>query len=486
MINIKQSNDCDVLIAGAGPAGATAAYYLAKAGYNVWIVDKQRFPRDKVCGDFVSPVGLVELLKMGVTREISFQQTNIIDQASLILDGVTLVTAPIPPVSGLPPFGRVIPRILLDDWILNAARRAGASVIEGCRVIDFQNSNDGVLVTSDDGKHKRKIRTRLLIGADGANSVVARSLRDNTISDKNRIVAIRAYFEDVECLSNCAELYFNADSFPGYCWLFPTGDGLANVGVGILAETIPQSKHGLKILLQQLIKEDRTLHQRLKNSHLLTKVNGWPLPTYDHRLPIVSDRVMTVGDAAGLINPLNGEGIQYAMLSGRWAAETASQCLFHDQLGQQALSTYTKTVEQEMRYDMAISGIIVQLIRNRHFNPVWLRSLHIIGDAARYQPEYAAIAGGVLAGIIPASNLLGYRIVMGTIKQAALSLGIDTVYNSIANPADAIQNGINAIKISALIANGVLGNTADSAKWGVDLAKGTVELGKHIYNHQFR
>ena len=481
MICIKQSNDCDVLIVGAGSAGAVAAFYLAKAGVKVCLLDKQSFPRDKVCGDFIGPVGLVELLRLGVTRQLVYQQTNRIFSASCYLDGEQLVSAPIPPISGLPPFGRVIPRMQLDQWVLEAARNAGAAILEGYRVKDVLLHNNAVTVVAEHGKRTSRMRARLLLGADGSNSIVARVLRGHVPADHDRIVAVRAYYENVAGPHDQADLYFSGDSFPGYCWLFPTGEGGANVGVGVASQTMPQTKFALKSLLQQLIERDHALSRRLRHARIVTKVGGWPLTTYNHRLPIVWDRVMLVGDAAGLINPLNGEGIQYALLSGRWAAHYAIQGLCHDTLAQSHLMPYAQTVENELRYDMAISNMIVQLIRNRSLNPLWLRALQVIGTAAREQPGYAAIAGGVLAGLVPANNLLGQKIIWGSIKQAAISLGGEAIVRSIYDPVGSLRDGFDVSKAGVKMAFDTMRNPLGSLEWGVGVTGSATELTKQVY-----
>ncbi|TAN74305.1 MAG: geranylgeranyl reductase family protein [Gallionella sp.] len=481
MVRIKQSTDCDVLIAGAGPAGAVAAFYLAGSGYKVCVLDKDRFPRDKVCGDFVGPVGLVELLRLGVTRQPAYQQSNKIFSASCYLDGGQLVSAPIPPIDGLPPFGRVIPRMQLDQWILEAAQGAGATILEGYRVKDVMLHDDAVMVVAEYGKQTSRLRARLLIGADGSNSIVARALRGHAPADHDRIVAIRAYYENVAGPHDQADLYFSGDSFPGYCWLFPTGGGGANVGVGVASQTMPKTKFALKSLLQQLIEQDHALGRRLRHARIVTKVGGWPLTTYNHRLPIVWDRVMLAGDAAGLINPLNGEGIQYALLSGRWAAHYAVQGLCHDTLAQSHLMPYARTVESELRYDMSISNMIVQLIRNRSLNPLWLRALQVIGTAAREQPGYAAVAGGVLAGLIPANNLLGQKIIWGSIKQAAISLGGEALIRSIYDPAGSMRDGFDVSKAGVKMAFDTMRNPLDSLKWGMGVTGSAAELTKQVY-----
>jgi menaquinone-9 beta-reductase len=161
-INGKNSGsgfDCDVLVVGAGPEGATAAYYIALAGYKVTILDKQKFPRQKVSGDFVSPGSIRELRKIGVTSLPEFQATNVISQVAVYLNGEKLISGTFPQVSGLEQHGQIVSRKMLDSLILEAARKAGATVLEGFRVTDFRVENDGVTVTSQDlkGSHNLEL-----------------------------------------------------------------------------------------------------------------------------------------------------------------------------------------------------------------------------------------------------------------------------------------------------------------------------------------
>ena len=185
-------------------------------------------------------------------------------------------------------------------------------------------------------------------------------------------MAVRAYFDDVEGPDGQGDIWFRGDTFPGYHWLFPTGGGSANLGVGMLAATYPQSGRNLREMLMRLIDEDASLRHRLRGARMRGRVLGHPLTTYNPRLPLIGDRMMLLGDAAGLINPLNGEGIQYALHSARWAADIAADRLASDRLDAASLAGYQQRVHQSLRTDMALSRLIVQLIRNRNLNHVWL------------------------------------------------------------------------------------------------------------------
>jgi len=155
------------------------------------------------------------------------------------------------------------------------------------------------------------------------------------------------------------------------------------------------------------------------------KVLGCPLTTYKPRLPLAGDRVMLVGDAAGLINPLNGEGIQYALHSARWAADVAADCLTSDRLDAASLHRYQQRVRHSLGQDMAFSRLVVQLIRHRHLNPVWLRVLRVIASRASIDPDYAYRVGCVVTGLAPATTTLSLSMAAKTAGHARMSARTD-------------------------------------------------------------
>lgn len=466
---MRSKPDCDVIIAGAGPAGAATAITLAQAGLHVILVDAQSFPRDKICGDFVSPVALQELRALGVTRRSEFKRSNVIHDAAIFLDGRHLLTSAIPGAPGFPA-GRVIPRKTLDGWILARARAAGAQIREGCRVQAFTARRDGIEVSLQCGNGMRILRGRILIGADGSNSVVARSIRDPGALNDDRLIAVRGYFEGVTGPADQADLYFTTETFPGYCWLFPVGVSTANVGVGMVLKSLPPARDHLRTLLLRLIDADPALKRRLTGARLVGNIIGWPLTIYNGRLPVVDKRVLLVGDAAGLINPLNGEGIQYALLSARWAAETVIACAARGAFSQAALRAYATRIDTELGPDLTLSRAIVQLIRNRSLNPLWLEALQIIVARAAVDPDYAHLTGGVLAGVIPTRDLLSHTVVRKTLEQAAFRLGLRTVRALPLHPNGLARLGIDASQAALDIASTMLRHRADSERWAFNLA----------------
>ena len=414
-------DDCDALVVGGGPAGAAAAARLAARGFTTIVVDRATFPRDKVCGDFVGPAALAELADLGVTGTEAFAATNTIGECALHVDGNQLGVLAIPQVGGLPAYGRVIPRRYLDAWVLDAARHAGATVLDGRKVTAIERAPDAVTVRGHSAAGPWQLRTRLLVGADGSNSIIARALRGAVPPRQDRIVAVRAYFDDVDGPAGQADVCLCSDSFPGYAWLFPCGGGQANVGVGMLVSTYPQAGRNLRDLLLRLIAEDASMRRRLRGARMDGRVLGCPLTTYNPRLPLTGDRVMLVGDAAGLINPLNGEGIQYALHSARWAADVAADCLSSGRLDAASLYRYQQRVRHSLGQDMAFSRLVVQLIRNRHLDPVWLRTLRVIASRAQADPDYAHRVGCVVTGLAPATTTFGLSMAARTAGHARIS-----------------------------------------------------------------
>lgn len=483
-VQIRPGYDCDVLVAGGGPAGASAAIHLARAELNVILLDRQQFPRDKVCGDFVGPAALLELQELGISGRKDYRSSNIIRQAALYLDGEELIVQSIPRVEGLPDNGRVIPRLFLDNWVFEAAKGAGVRTLEKHKVVGFERDASGVQVEVRCPSGVRQFYTRLLIGADGSSSRISRLLRGSAIPHQNLIVGVRAYFEGVSGPADQADLYFSGDSFPGYYWLFPTGPNSANVGIGMVLKTVPPVEDPLRELLLDLIEKDTALCKRLRNATMQGKILGWPLNTYNPDLNIADERVMLIGDAAGLINPLNGEGIQYALLSGKWAAQVAARCAEMNDFSKKALQPYTQMIEDYLGYDMALAGLIVQFIRNRSLNPVWLQALHIIVERARLDPDYARTAGGILAGMLPASNVINLKFLLGTLEQAAVSLGVESVLHALRSPGCLVRAGMDGLKIGINLATESIQDPLALAKWGMGLTKSTAELlgeaAKHI------
>jgi geranylgeranyl reductase family protein len=458
----------DVIVAGGGPAGAASAIALAQADLSVVLVDRHAFPRDKVCGDFVSPLAVKQLQTLGITHTRPFSRSNVIRDAAVFLDGDHRLTGRVPTSSVLPA-SRVIPRKTLDNLLIERARSAGVEIRERCRVTSFGARPRKIRVSVRDGVSEREIDAQVLIGADGSNSLVARLMRGHAPADDDRIVAVRGYYESVHGPAERADLYFSSGSFPGYCWLFPTLADAANVGLGMLRTTLPPTRDHLRSQLQRLIETDTALAKRLSGARPVTDIVGWALTTYNGDEAIVDDRTVLVGDAAGLINPLNGEGIQYALLSGLWAAETVRRCIARGDCSKSALQPYAARIGQELGRDFLISRALVQLIRNRSLSPLWLEALRTIVGRAAVDAEYARLTGGVLAGVVPARQVINLEVVRKTLEQAALRAGARAGRAPV-SVGGLLESSINASQLAIDVASTMLRDETASERWALDLA----------------
>lgn len=321
------SASTDVVIAGGGPAGSAAAITLLRAGVEVTIVDKQVFPRDKPCGDGVTPRGVAMLDQLGIG-----------DQARATFNRVERVRfhlgrrAPCRPMphkrAGLPSYGLVARRTILDAMLLAEAERLGAKVLTGRRVEGLVWSGPRVTgVRLADGE---RLHSRIVLGADGATSRVARSLGvrdDHTVFGYAIRTELRADVEDRGCLEIFPRLLGrNGELVPGYGWAFPLDERTLNVGVGFVAGSgerkvgIPELRASLGTQLPERWGIDQAAAAEATWS-------GWKLLMGLGRSPLWRPGVLLVGDAAGVVRPTSGAGISKALRSGHHAGVTAARAL---------------------------------------------------------------------------------------------------------------------------------------------------------------
>ncbi len=480
MVNVavNPGYDADIIIAGAGPAGAAAACHLRRLGASIILLDQACFPRDKVCGDFVGPAALVELDALGISQANGFAQTHIGHRGAFYVDGEELIVKTFPVIDGLPPYCRVIPRFILDNYIIQSARSAGAQVREGVRLTGFNVEPGAVTVIAASAYGQLTLRGRVLIGADGSASTVARLTRKGAPLRCDRLIASRAYFRNVEGPDDRLDVYFSSACFPGYCWLFPAGNGEANVGLGVPVETFPAYDRTPAAILDQMMRGDAALSRRLNNGRMHGKITGWPLIIFNHEQPVVFDRVVLIGDAAGLINPLNGEGIQYALMSARWASEILAPCLRDNDFSAPALAPFSKRVEDALRHDMALSRLILQFASNRALTPVCLGVMKRLASRARKDSNFADTLQGIFSGLIPTRE--AYKVIGGTIDEALQALVSGMVMTALKGPRHLARSGAAGVQLAFQFAYDTMRNPAAFAEWLKTTANGTIELGAQV------
>ena len=322
----------NVLIVGAGPAGSTAAYYLAKAGIPVTVLEKTSFPREKVCGDGLTPRAVREIQKLGLphTEEEGWRRNK---GLRLIAGGRTL-ELPWPEVADFPTYGLIRTRLGFDESLARHAQSAGAVVLERHSVTEALRNDDGrvigvrAAILDESGRktgQTRDFHADVVLAADGNSTRTAVSLGMHKRDDRPLGVAVRTYFtsprHDDDWMEGWLELPDKTGKpLPGYGWVFGVGDGTSNVGLGILNS----SKEFGKLDYKQVLREwtaGMPAEWGFTEENQVGEVRGAALPMGFNRTPHYSPGLLLLGDAGGMVSPFNGEGISYAMESARFAAE---------------------------------------------------------------------------------------------------------------------------------------------------------------------
>lgn len=359
----------DVVIVGAGPAGTCAAMELAKHDFKVALLDKSTFPRDKICGDFVAGKGLRSLKGISPAayeRVLAFSEKAANKSTHLYVGNLE----PLLFHWNLRSF--TIKREHFDNLLLEealATRKLDFFPSDGLKTVT--QSEELYILTTQKGKN---YRTRLVIGADGAHSVVARQLAGFQIDREHYGGSVRAYFTGVQNIrAEINEVYVHKSVVPGYFWLFPLSDTTANVGVGMHSRHITANKVDLKALFYRFIEENPVLKSKLGNATMQGSLAGFGLPFFSKKFTIHGDGFMLTGDAASLIDTTNGEGIELAIVSGQMAAQTAVKALMANDFSASYLAEYTERVHQKWWKQMHKKAKIVKWVGDKY----WL--IHFVG-----------------------------------------------------------------------------------------------------------
>jgi len=345
----------DILVIGGGPAGATAAMFLAKLGVkSVLLIDKAKFPRDKICGD-----------AQGRRASAIFKELGIYEEYAKLpgqgIYGIT-ISSPSGAVVDLDVEDRKNPapgfchrRQVLDNFFYeNASKVTEHKVFTVSDVIVEDGVMKGVKGTDENGK-PAEIRAKLTLAADGAASVVAQKFGQNKNPSEHFCVATRQYYKGVTGMTDRIEIHMVKDLIPGYFWIFPMGNGEANIGLGMVSKDMQAKKVNLKEATLRAVKENPLFAPRFKNAAPLEDVKAWQLPFASHHRKCYGSGFLLLGDAASLIDPLSGEGYGNAMISGRYAAHVAVEALKLGDFSEKFLQKYDKLLWDEIGPDIKAS-----------------------------------------------------------------------------------------------------------------------------------
>lgn len=370
--------EADVIIVGAGPGGAAAARYLAVEGFDVIALEKSHYPREKVCGDGLTPraVREIDLIGLPTPRDEGW----IRNVGLRMVGGGHRLEFPWHDLEAFPQYGLSLPRAQFDERLANHARAAGADVREGWYV-DAALQDDagrvvGVSARQTDAKGRKvgdsvEYRAPLVIAADGVSARIALGLGIERKKNRPMGVAVRTYLtthrHEEEWMEGHLEIWDgergNSKLLPGYGWIFPLGDGTANVGLGTLSAKGTPSKLDHKALLADWL--EHSAHD-WEFGEQIGDVKGAAIPMAFNRQPHYVPGMMLVGDSGGMVNPFNGEGIAYAMQAARRATEAlvAWREADSDAAKEKALASYARMMKDDLGGYYSLGRVFANLIEH--------------------------------------------------------------------------------------------------------------------------
>jgi menaquinone-9 beta-reductase len=371
------TDDADVIVAGAGPGGSSAAYWMAAAGLDVLLLEKATFPREKVCGDGLTPRGTRALVDLGI--DVSESAGWLHNRGLRVIGGGMRLELPWPELAGFPNYGLVRTRADLDQLLARHAVKAGARLQEQTAVrAPVQDAGGRVVgVTAVTGPDQQPVtyRAPVVVACDGVSGRTALALGIERNQRRPMGVAVRRYYESPrtndDYLESWLELWggpAGADDttlLPGYGWIFGMGDGTVNVGLGVLNSSLRYQKTDYRTLLTTWL-DTTPAEWGLREENAVGPARGAGLPMGFNRTPHYRPGIVLVGDSGGSVNPFNGEGIPYAMESGKLAAEAVTQALARPEGPgrERALAAYPQAMAAEWGSYYRLGGLFVKLIGN--------------------------------------------------------------------------------------------------------------------------
>lgn len=382
----RPDRQVDVLVVGAGPGGSATAYHLANHGLDVMLVEKSAFPREKVCGDGLTPRAVSALVRMGIdVHDPGFER---VDGLRIYSRHVTL-ELPWPDLQDFPPFGLVRSRGEFDELLARRAEKAGAMLLERTEALSPIVGEDGWVTGArvrTEGGAEESIGARFVVASDGASSRFATQMGVRRDESRPLGIAARRYYrvqrQPGPWFESWLDLWEGDSLLPGYGWLFPLADGSMNLGAGLL-----NTFKGFKDLSAQrvfdafsrMLPADWEISEETAQGRTLSG----PLPMGLNRVPTAVPGMLLVGDAAGVVNPWNGEGIAYAIETGEMAAELLHEAITKDRPG--LAHTYPSRLRQAYGRYYSLGRVFVTLIGN----PTVMRTLTRYGLPQEWLMRFA-------------------------------------------------------------------------------------------------
>jgi len=348
--------DFDVAIIGSGPAGITCALALHEKGLSVAIFDKDIFPRDKICGDAIPGASFKAIESIhktwGEKMKAYAKKMEITASTSYFENSK--------PISyNWKSFSYNCKRIDFDNFLFQLVKEeTNTHIFEHKRLQKISTQNDHVLCEFQDGS---TIKVGMVIGCDGANSLVKRQVIKQ--EEQDSIVAIRAYYKNIEGIKKGENEFHIIKGLSGYFWIFPLQDNWANVGFGVFKKNNKNENKpkDLRLILEE-ITNSASFKNRFKNAELIGNINGFGLPIFTKKRTISGNRFMLCGDAASLIDPLQGHGIDKAIWSGILAAKQIENCFHENNFSADFIKNYDKMVHDKFAKELSRNYFVMRTL----------------------------------------------------------------------------------------------------------------------------
>ena len=401
------ASDPEVLIVGADPAGAAAGILLARKGIRVEVVERNPPAQHKVCGDLLGPRALLLLQSLDIGWEELLRIGRRVESIGIFDEKALCSWAPYPARTDQELIGLTVRRDLFDAFLQRRAREAGCIVhhevtfrgVEGC-------DRDGVRCRVVRHGRPGEIRPRILLGADGVNSRVARAFGIRNRRPERLIVSVRGYYPVPRGLRDGIELYFLEDLLPGYAWLIPVGDHVANIGLGTRSDVCRRKGLPLNERLDRLVKEHPALACRVQGRAADSGIRGWPIGSYGGPAVRCADRLLLLGDAAYLSDPISGEGIFGAMKSAAIASEVVEQALARGCFSGGFLEQNERTCEKVFGAAYRYAAWLASLPSDhRLLRPLVTWGLRRVEKNCVLDEGYAKMVGGFFTGMTPRKRM---------------------------------------------------------------------------------